>query len=119
MPLRCPHCASLASIERSDRTELGYRRLRCRDCQRAFNEQTGTVFNRLQYPTDVVYLVILSRFRYKLGLRDLAKMFRRRGIVFTHEAVRGWEIKLTPHLTETLRKKRRGAIRTSSQSRRF
>ena len=73
--MRCPHCASLATIERSDRTALGYRRFSCRDCQRAFNERTGTVFNRQQYPTDVVCLVILWRFRYKLSLRDLAEMF--------------------------------------------
>jgi putative transposase len=104
--MRCPHCASLATTERADRTELGYRRFRCHDCQRAFNGQTGTVFNRLHYPTDVVCLVILWRLRYKLSLRDLAEMFLQRGIVFTHEAVRGWETKLTPHLTEALRKKR-------------
>jgi putative transposase len=30
--------------------------------------------------------------------------------VFTHEAVRGWEIKLAPLLTERLRKQRRGAV---------
>jgi putative transposase len=47
--MTCPHCESTATAERSDRTELGYRRFRCRDCQRVFNERTGTPFNRLQY----------------------------------------------------------------------
>jgi putative transposase len=88
-------------------------RFRCRDCQRAFNERTGTPFNRLQYPTDVICLVVLWRFRYKLSLRDLAEMFLQRGIIFTHEAARDWEIKLTPQLTKALRKKRRGAVGNS------
>ena len=67
-------------------------------------------FNRLQYPTDVVCLVISWRFRYKVSWRDLAEMFLRRGVVFTHEAVRGWEITLAALLTEALRKKGRGAV---------
>ena len=57
--MRCPYCQSTAITERPDRTELGYRRFRCRDCQRGCNERTGTLFNRLQYPTDVVCLVVL------------------------------------------------------------
>jgi putative transposase len=60
--MRCPHCRSSATTKRSDRTELDYRRFRCRACQRLFNERTGTAFNRLQYPTDVVCLVLLWRF---------------------------------------------------------
>jgi putative transposase len=70
--MTCPHCESTATTEHPDRTELGYRRFRCRDCRRGFNERTGTPFNRLQYPTDVVCLVVLWRFRYKLSVRDLA-----------------------------------------------
>jgi transposase-like protein len=51
--MRCPHCESADTRERRERTELGYRRFRCRTCQREFNERTGTRFNHLQYPTDV------------------------------------------------------------------
>jgi putative transposase len=108
--MRCPHCRSSATTKRSDRTELGYRRFRCRACQREFNERTGTAFNRLQYPTDVVCLVVLWRFRYKLSLRDLAEMFLERGVSFTHEAVRTWEHTLAPFLSEVLRERRRGAV---------
>ena len=78
----CPHCASVATTERPDRTALGYRRFRCRACQRGFNERTGTLDNYLQYPTDVVSLVVLWRVRYKLSLRDLSEMFLQRGITF-------------------------------------
>jgi putative transposase len=111
--MTCPHCESSATTERPDRTELGYRRFRCRDCRRGFNERTGTPFNRLQYPTDVVCLVVLWRFRYKLSLRDLAEIFLQRGLIFTHEAVRDWERKLAPLLSETLRKRRYSMVGTS------
>jgi len=106
----CLHCDSSNSTERSDRTTQGYRRFRCRSCGRGFNERTGSFFNRLQYPPDVVCLVVLWRLRYKLSLRDLAEMFLERGFIFTHEAVREWEAKLAPVLTETLRKHRRGRV---------
>jgi putative transposase len=108
--MRCSYCASSATTQRVDHTELGYRRFRCRNCQRGFNERTGTVFNRLQYPTDLICLVILWRFRYKLSLRDLVEMLLQRGLNFTHEAVRDWESKLAPLLSETLRKRRHGTV---------
>ena len=106
----CPHCSSAATTERSDRTPLGYRRFRCRDCGRGFNERTGTPYNWLQYPTDIVLLVVLWRLRYKLSLRVLAEMFLERGFVFTHEVVRDWEAKLAPSVADELRKRRRGLV---------
>jgi putative transposase len=106
----CPHCDSSTTTERSDVTTRGYRRFRCRSCGRHFNERTGSLFNRLQYPPDVICLVVLWRVRYKLSLRDLAEMFLDRGVVFTHEAVREWEMKLAPVLSGTLRKHRRGKV---------
>jgi hypothetical protein len=54
--------------------------------------------------------VVLWRLRYKLALRDLPEMFLIRGIVFSHEAVRDWETKLTPALAESLRRRRRGKV---------
>ncbi len=104
----CPHCAATATAACPRRTALGYRTFRCRGCQRGFNERSGTPFNHLQYPTDVVLLVVLWRLRYKLSLRDLAEMFLPRGVVFTHEAVRDWESRFAPLLTDRLRAKRRG-----------
>jgi transposase-like protein len=66
-----------------------------------------------QYPSDVIALVVLWRLRYKLSLRDLPEMFLIRGIVFSHEAVRDWEAKLTPALAEGLRRRRRGKVGNS------
>jgi transposase-like protein len=96
--------------ERSDRTAQGYRRFRCRTCGKQFNERAGTLRNRAQYPSDVIALVVLWRLRYKFSLRDLPEMFLIRGIVFSHEAVRDWEAKLTPALAEGLRRHRRGKV---------
>ena len=87
----CPHCSSSKTTPLKQRTTLGYERFRCRCCERHFNERTGTPFNYLEYTTDVVLLIVRWRLRYKLSLRDLAKMFFERGLEFTHEAMRDWE----------------------------
>jgi putative transposase len=108
--MRCIGCGSQAVTERPERTAQGYRRFRCRLCGKRFNERSGTALNRAQYSSDVIALVVLWRLRYKLSLRDLVEMFALRGMVFSHEAVREWEAKLTPALAEDLRRRRRGRI---------
>jgi len=90
--------------ERPERTAQGYRRFRCR-CGKQFNERSASVLNKAQYPSDVIALVVFWRLRYKLSLRDLAEMFLTRGFIFTYEAVREWEAKLTPALAENLQRK--------------
>src|ERR1700687_2977549 len=102
----CVGCGSAAVTERPDLTAQGYRRFRCRDCGKQFNERSDSLLNRTQYPSDVISLVVLWRLRYKFSLRDLPEMFLIRGIVFSHEAVRDWEAKLTPALAEELRRRR-------------
>ena len=104
----CVACGSASTTERPERAAQGYRRFRCRTCGKQYNERSGTLLNHAQYPSDVIALVVLWRLRYRLTLRDLAEMFLLRGIVFSHEAVRAWEAKLTPALAEELRKRRRG-----------
>lgn len=108
--MRCIGCGSGAVTERPERTAQGYRRFRCRTCGKQFNERSGSLLNRAQYPSDVIALVVLWRLRYKLSLRDLPEMFAHRGMVFSHEAVRVWEAKLTPALAEELRRRRRGRV---------
>jgi putative transposase len=108
--MRCIGCRSQAIVERPERTAHGYRRFRCRACGKQFNERTGTVLNRTQYPSDVIALVVLWRLRYRLSLRDLVEMFALRGMMFSHEAVRDWEAKLAPGLAECLRRRRKGRI---------
>jgi transposase-like protein len=55
-------------------------------------------------------LVVRWRLRDKLSLRDLAEMFLERGFEFTHEAVRDWEARFAPMLTDVLRRERRDLI---------
>src|SRR6266700_4249746 len=113
--MNCPHCASTATTEQTKQTRLCYRTFRCSACKRTFNERTGTPFNFLEYPTDIVLLVVLWRLRYKLSLRDVAEMFLVRGIAFTYEAVRDWEARFAPLIADQLRRKRRGQVGTSWQ----
>src|SRR3712207_3055883 len=104
----CVACGSAAVTERPECTAQGYRRFRCRDCGKQYNERSGTLLNHAQYPSDVIALVVLWRLRYRLTLRDLSEMFLQRGIVFSHEAVRDWEAKLAPALADELRRRRHG-----------
>ena len=106
--MACPDCASTATTRRKGRTALGYRRFRCQACRRRFNERTGTPFNDLQYPTDIVLLAVLWRLRYKLGFRDIAELLPQRGFEVTHETIRAWEVRFAPLLADQLRAKRRG-----------
>ncbi|MEO1298850.1 MAG: hypothetical protein AAFW75_24335 [Cyanobacteria bacterium J06636_16] len=49
--MRCPHCHSEDTrVRRNQTTSLGYPLHFCRDCQRSFNERTGTPFNHIEVP---------------------------------------------------------------------
>ena len=106
--MTCPHCESTATHRRKRRTALGYRRFSCASCQRRFNERTGTPFNELQFPTDIVLLAVLWRLRYKLGLRDVAELLLQRGYDVSYETIRAWEFRFTPLISADLRARRRG-----------
>src|SRR4028119_1297683 len=108
--MACPHCAATTTTEQTKRTQRRYRTFRCSVCRRQFNERTGTPFNYLEVPTDIVMLVVLWRVRYKLSLRDLAGMVLERGFEFTHETVREWESRFAPLLADKLRAKRKGHV---------
>jgi transposase-like protein len=104
----CPQCAATITQEQAQRTALGYRTFRWPSCRRRFNERTGTLYNDLTFPTDLVFLGVLWRLRDKLSPRNLAEMFLERGIVFSHETVRHREAQIAPLLRERLRSKRHG-----------
>jgi len=106
--MNCPHCQSENTRQYTKTTRLGYPVFKCHGCGRTFNERMGTVFNRLQFPTDIVLLVVVWRIRYKLSLRDLTEMFLIRGYEFTHETVREWEERFAPLLSAQLKAKRGG-----------
>ena len=74
-------CGSAAISERLERTAQGYRRFRCANCGKQFNELSVGLLNRVQYPSDVIALVVFWRLRHWLSLRDLAEMFLTRGFI--------------------------------------
>ena len=107
-PMNCPHCQASQPRKLDKTTDLGYALFHCRRCKRKFNERTGSPFNYLEFPTDIVFQVVLCRLRYKLSLHDLAERSLLRGFEFTHETVREWEERFAPLLAEYVRGKRQG-----------
>jgi putative transposase len=84
--MTCPHCPARPILKRLGTTDWGYSAFRCPACRRKCNEGTSTLFHPLEFPTDIVFPVVLCRLRYKLNLRDLAELFLLRGFPFMHEA---------------------------------
>ncbi|WP_250126397.1 IS6 family transposase [Chroococcidiopsis sp. CCMEE 29] len=111
--MNCPHCNSTHTTQLGRTTELGYRVFRCRECKSSFNERTGTPFNFLEVPTDIVFQVLLCRLRYKMSFRDVAEFFLLRGFEFTHETVRDWEARFAVIFANQLRAKRKGKVSDS------
>ena len=64
----CVCCGSTAVTERPECTAQGYRRFRCRDCGKQFNERSGTLLNHTQYPSDVIALVVLCSWLPSFGV---------------------------------------------------
>ena len=112
----CVGCGSAAVTERPDLTAQGYRRFRCRDCGKQFNERSDGVLNRASLPSDIIAFVVFCRLRYRLTLRDLSEILLLRGFTVSHECVRQWEAKLLPVMGEALRERRHGIGRSSGQS---
>jgi transposase-like protein len=92
----CVGCGSAAVTERPDPTAQGYRRFRCRDCGKQFDERSDGVLNRASLPSDIIAFVVFCRLRYRLTLRDLSEIMLLRGFTVSHECIRRWEAKLLP-----------------------
>jgi hypothetical protein len=75
----CIGCGSAGVNERPDLTAQGYRRFRCRDCGRQFNERSDGILNRALLPNNIVAFVVFCRPRYRLTLRDLSGIMLLRG----------------------------------------
>ena len=102
-----PFCKNEKTHLRKKKTKLGYKTFYCGKRDLTYNERTGSPFNYLSIPTDVLFLVLFWRLRYKLSLRDVAEMFFERGFEFTHEAVRDWEERFAHLFTDKLKAKRK------------
>ncbi len=104
----CPRCSSKSTSKRKHRTSIGYRTYICSNCGRRFNKRSGTPFNDLQFPTDIVLLAVLWRLRYKLSFRHVAELLLHRGFEVSYETIRVWEFRFAPLVSENLRSERRG-----------
>jgi len=76
--MNCSHCAAMAAQKREKKTKLGYATFFCPGCRRTVNERTGSPFNYLEFPTDIVLLAVLWRLRSKWSLHDVAEIFLER-----------------------------------------
>jgi len=94
--MHCVACGSAAVTERPELTAQGYRRFRCQDCGRLFNERSDGILNRASLPSDVIAFVVFCRLRYRLMPRDLNEIMLLRGFTVNHESIRRWEAKLLP-----------------------
>lgn len=88
--MNCPHCESSNTRQCNSKTNLGYTEYRCRNCCRQYNERTGTVFNNLEYPTEVVILAVRYYFEFKTSLDDVVKLMAMRGFMLSHQTVWNW-----------------------------
>jgi transposase-like protein len=59
--MNCVRCGSEAVTQRSEITAQGYRRFRCRDRGRQFNERSGGMLNRTSLPSDIIAFVVFCR----------------------------------------------------------
>jgi len=104
----CPACNSKRSFQLKKNTNLGYKQYRCLDCRKQYNERTGTVFNFLNYPTEVVLLTVFFYYRYKLSLVDVTEMMALRGFLISHETVRLWSQLIGTDIGIKFRVRRKG-----------
>ena len=105
--MKCPNCEE-KNTHGQNRTNLGYKKYRCNSCKIKYNERTGTKYNYLECPTDIVMQTVRWYIRYRLSYSNLSEMLAERGIEITSETIRLWVQRFAPEITKILRKKRKG-----------
>jgi putative transposase len=70
----CPHCQSTNTRCCREKTVLGYLQYRCRDCDKQYNERTGSPLNYIQYPTEIVMLAVHYYDRFRNSLDDVVEL---------------------------------------------
>jgi len=104
--MECPHCKTTRVAQIKKRTQLGYLQYYCRSCKVQFNERTGTAFNFVEYPTEVVMTVVFYYYRFKVSLSDVVDLMMMRGFYLSHQTVHNWVQKFSVELGIKLRKRR-------------
>ena len=106
--MNCPNCAANSTLPLKYPTNLGYQQFRCRECSKQFNERTGTPYNFLEYPTDIVVLTVFYYYHFKNSLVDVVEHMALRGIRLSHETVRLWSQRISTNIALKMRAHRRG-----------
>jgi len=88
--MSCPRCTSESRLALTQDTTLGYQQFRCRKCGKQFNERTGTPFNFIEYPTEVVMIALHYYFRFKVSSDDVVELMAMRGFHLSHQTVHNW-----------------------------
>ena len=104
----CPHCDSSNTRPQKQKTNLGYKQYYCRRCQCQFNERTGTSFNYLEYPTEIVIMAVIYYYQFKTSLDDVVKLMLMRGIDLSHQTVQNWATTIGIELALEFRSRRCG-----------
>ena len=72
--MKCLHCDSKRTSLLKSQTNLGYQQYRCHRCHKQFNERTGTPYNYIEYPTEVVTLAVYLYYRFRNSLDDVVEL---------------------------------------------
>lgn len=86
----CPHFLSSKATEMKVTTALGYKQYCCHCCAWQYNERTGTKLNNIEYPTEVVMIVVHYYYRFKVSLDDVVELMAMRNISLSHQTVHNW-----------------------------
>jgi len=106
--MRCPHCKSQNTRLCPSKTALGYGQFRCRSCGKQYNERTGTGFNFIQYPTEVVMIAVHYYYRFRNSLDDVVELMVMRGFHLSHQTMHNWVQTFGVELGLKLRERRQG-----------
>jgi len=104
--VNCPYCQSSKTHACKTETNLGYQEYRCYSCGKQYNERTGTPFNFVEYPTEVVMIAVFYYYRFKVSLDDVVELMTLRGFNLSHQTVHNWVQKFAVGLGLKLRARR-------------
>jgi transposase-like protein len=108
--MNCPYWKLNIHHELKKATALAYKQYYCRHCDKQYNARTGTVFNFIQYRTEVVMLAVHYYYRFKNSLDDVVELMAIRGIHLSHQTVHNWTQTLGVELGIKLRERRKGKM---------
>ncbi len=86
--MECPYCQNQKIIKRGwDKLQNGtaIQRYRCKDCNKCFNERTGTPMSRLRTDSKIVSYAITARTE-GMGIRATGRTFGK-----AHSTISRWE----------------------------